>query len=163
MTAVKGEETKDAITVLHLDLWKDEDLPDIARQIREIIARGIDSDTPKAAMETANQLDALCPPHDQASDSQDPENYMWNIWHIIMDIAGSHDVTLKMQGGIIRTIQAFQQIEERHLNSVRRPFSSHGVRIRIINELWTLLGPQVIRGNSQAWVDGPFFLFYMFL
>ncbi|KAI3392493.1 hypothetical protein diail_5658, partial [Diaporthe ilicicola] len=94
-------------TLLQLETLKERDFSEVQTQILDVLAYAINAATDEAATEAAIQLDALCPPLDQYPDAQD---YMWAIWEIIMDAAESHDVTNEIQEGMIRTLQALQQI-----------------------------------------------------
>lgn len=107
MAEVPGQGTESEMTLLRLEALKERDLSEIQHQILQILVPGIITTTREAAAESAIQLDALSPPLDQYQDAQD---YMWAIWEIMMDIAGSYDVKPSIQQGVIRIIEELQQI-----------------------------------------------------
>lgn len=115
MAKVAGESTENEMTsgLLQLEALKERDLSEIHHQILNIIAYGITTGTQEAATEAAVQLDALCPPLDQYQDAQD---YMWAIWEMMMDVAGSYEVAPDVQQGVIRILQVLQQIAKGDVN-----------------------------------------------
>ncbi|EPE34941.1 hypothetical protein GLAREA_10636 [Glarea lozoyensis ATCC 20868] len=55
-----------------------------------------------AAVEAAQQLDAWCPPVDQTEEAND---FLWNLWEVMLDIARSPEVTTEVHIGLIRILE----------------------------------------------------------
>lgn len=100
------------ITLSQLEVWERMNMTESHHQILAILAHGINTATEEAAMETAIQLDALCPPRNQYSDAQE---YMWTMWETMIEVSRSHKVPSDTQDGVIRILQALQRIAKANI------------------------------------------------
>lgn len=99
--------------LLQLEELKKRNFSEMERLILDILAPAITTATQEAAAEAATQLDAWCPPLDQHNEVQE---YMWAIWEIMTDVAGSYEVKPDAQQGIIHILQALKQIPKGHVD-----------------------------------------------
>ncbi len=69
-----------------------------------------------AAVEAARQLDALCSPLDQDKNAKD---YIWAIWDIMLDVAGSPEVHDQVHHCLVSVLQELKLIAKGQLNRNR--------------------------------------------
>ena len=77
----------------------------------------LDSETPNAAAEAAREaarrLDALCPPLEHEKDAKD---YIWAIWDIMLDVAGSPDIQDQVHHSLVSILRELKLIAKGQLN-----------------------------------------------
>ncbi len=100
------------------------ELSEQEREILNVFALAIRPGVLQAdgAVEAARQLDALCPPLDQNKNAKD---YIWAVWDIMLDIAGSPDVQDQVHHCLVSVLQELALIAKGQLNRDRvRTFSA---------------------------------------
>jgi hypothetical protein len=60
--------------------------------------------TPETAMEAARQLDFFCPPLDPGNEEVEP--YLWAIWEVMAEVAGSPEVTTEIHVWLVDIFQS---------------------------------------------------------
>ncbi|KAF9873945.1 hypothetical protein CkaCkLH20_08679 [Colletotrichum karsti] len=74
--------------------------------ILNTLSYGVYSPSREAAEEVAYYLDGFCPPLEE---QEAANNWLWNIWDILLDVARSPDTTAEIQERLISILQALQR------------------------------------------------------
>jgi hypothetical protein len=93
-------------SLFHLGLIRRRNLSEQETNILNAFAWGMQPATPETAAEAVRQLNDSCPPLAQ---EEEANNYLWQVWDIMMDIARSPDVTSEVHKRLVAILECLRQ------------------------------------------------------
>lgn len=113
-------------SLTQLELIRERTLSQQDTNILGALALGIQPATAEAAWAAARQLDRLCP---SLANEEDALNYLWEVWHLVLDAARSPDVSDEVHIRLVTILEHLQQCAKGEidvwgvscLNPFRRP------------------------------------------
>ncbi|KAI5458795.1 hypothetical protein BGZ63DRAFT_52314 [Mariannaea sp. PMI_226] len=103
---------RDANSLFDLELIRDRSLTDQDVAILNAFSHAMRPATLETAAEAAYQLDFFCPPLEEKKEAED---YLWQVWVLMLDIAQSPGVTSEIQGRLISVAENVRRVAKGEL------------------------------------------------
>ena len=97
-----------------LELIRQRNLFRQEESILDALTLGIHPATAEAAWAAARQLDRLCP---ALENEQDARDYLWRVWHLMVDAARSPDVSDEVHIRLVSILEHLQQCAKGELKA----------------------------------------------
>lgn len=99
-----------------LAVLKEKDLSEQHKNILNTFFRGLPLATPDIAAGIAYEFDYCCPP---LENEEETERYLWAIWEVMMNIAGSTEATSQIHVSLVKILEELRLFAKGDINVYR--------------------------------------------